>query len=185
MSKDAKDGHKFKSESLTSTNLVTFKLESCKNPSEEINLTAVNQCGNAIKYIENPSEKIKLAIVNEDRISISIKYTKNPYFDPLTDNEPTTEVRNSDYVSSTNSITFKTENHKKGDIQVYLDYINKKKSKLRKIEEEEESSDSNFDDSDVLVIDVDDSNRYVPKSNDEVDDSSDNDIFIMSSSSED
>jgi hypothetical protein len=46
-------------------------------PSEKVQITAVNQNGGAIYYIENPSEKVQLAAVNQNYDYIF--YIKTPY----------------------------------------------------------------------------------------------------------
>ena len=47
-----------------------------QNPSEQAQLAAVNQNGNSIQFIQNPSEQVQLAAVQED--GYSIKYIENP-----------------------------------------------------------------------------------------------------------
>jgi len=47
-----------------------------KNPSEAMQLAAVNQNGDAIQYIKNPSEDVQLAAVQQD--ARAIRYIKNP-----------------------------------------------------------------------------------------------------------
>ncbi len=46
-----------------------------KNPSEAVKEAAVNQNGRAFEYIKNPSEKVKFAAVNQNRTYI---YIENP-----------------------------------------------------------------------------------------------------------
>jgi hypothetical protein len=47
-----------------------------KNPSEAVQLAAVQQDGEAIQYIENPSEEIQLAAVQQN--VLAIQWTENP-----------------------------------------------------------------------------------------------------------
>ena len=47
-----------------------------KTPTEQVQLAAVQQNGHAIKYIENPTEQVQLAAVNQN--GYAIEYIKNP-----------------------------------------------------------------------------------------------------------
>ena len=53
-----------------------FAIQYINNPSEKVQLAAVNQNGYAIKYINNPSEKVQLAAVNKN--AYAIKFIKDP-----------------------------------------------------------------------------------------------------------
>jgi hypothetical protein len=51
-------------------------IKSIENPSEEVQLIAVQQDGDTIQYIENPSEEVQLSAVRQK--GSSIRYIKNP-----------------------------------------------------------------------------------------------------------
>jgi len=53
-----------------------YAIQYIKNPSEALQLTAVNKNGYVIRYIKNPSEALQLAAVKQDRYAI--RYIKNP-----------------------------------------------------------------------------------------------------------
>jgi hypothetical protein len=53
-----------------------FSIKNIDNPSEKLQLTAVNRRGNAIKYIKDPSEQVQLAAVKQN--GEAIKYIDNP-----------------------------------------------------------------------------------------------------------
>ena len=53
-----------------------FAIQYINNPSEKVQLAAVNQNGYAIKYINNPSEKVQLAAINQN--GYAIEYIKDP-----------------------------------------------------------------------------------------------------------
>ena len=56
-------------------NIIKFNplsIQNVKNPSEELQLEAVKQCGYAIQYIENPTEKVKLEAVKKDASVIGL-----------------------------------------------------------------------------------------------------------------
>jgi hypothetical protein len=63
-------------EQLTAVNQDGYAIQFIKNPSEAVQLAAVKQYGYAIRYIKNPSEAVQLAAVNQD--GNAIKYIKNP-----------------------------------------------------------------------------------------------------------
>ena len=57
-------------------NVIGYIIEKGIIPSEKVQLAAVNQNGWAIEFIKNPSEKVQLAAVNKS--SFAIKYIDNP-----------------------------------------------------------------------------------------------------------
>ena len=56
--------------------IYSFDIQCIKNPSEAVQLAAVNKNGKAIRFIENPSEVVQLAAVNKN--SCAIYCIKNP-----------------------------------------------------------------------------------------------------------
>jgi hypothetical protein len=61
---------------LAAVNQEGYVIQYIKNPSEAVQLAAVKQDGYAIQYINNPSEDVQLAAVKQNGYSIA--YIKNP-----------------------------------------------------------------------------------------------------------
>jgi len=61
---------------MTKEETIKFIIEDCKNigkiehPSEELQIAAVQHCGDAIEYIEHPSKAVQLAAVKENACMI-------------------------------------------------------------------------------------------------------------------